>query len=129
MNTVNAAAHQKQACDLNVHRLEVEKSLLNTQLVAAQAKHNQDALTIADLSKRLQVTQHLYEQTKTQATNKLEALKDQIGQYRDHIVALRESVSQNIAARKQSEKRIVNLEKMLIESNAKMLETKLQQTQ
>merc|ERR1719335_67562 len=127
--TVSSAAAAKQACELGMHRQEVEKSLLKAQLTAAQAKINQDDLTIKDLGKKLQTVQHLYELTKTQATSKLETLKDQIGQYRDHIVALRDSVSQNIAARKQSEKRIVSLEKMLIESNAKMLEAKLKQYQ
>lgn len=91
---------------------------MRTQLAAAAQRA--DSLTgknreLEDLLKSVQ----------QQAVGKFEQLKAKIGQYKSHIVTLRESVAQNVLARKSAEAESQRLTDLLLKSDAQTLKRQL----
>lgn len=64
-----------------------------------------------------------------QAVRKFESMKATIGKYKDHINSLRESVSQNIVARKKEEGEVNRLTQLLLKSDAETIKQQLDNTQ
>eukprot|EP00392_Amoebophrya_sp_AT5.2_P008139 g8158.t1 len=99
---------------------EADKSEAELRSQLAAAVQRADSLTgknreLEDLLKSVQ----------QQAVGKFEQLKAKIGQYKSHIVTLRESVAQNVLARKSAEAENQRLTDLMLKSDAQTLKRQL----
>eukprot|EP00391_Amoebophrya_sp_Ameob2_P010363 CAMPEP_0178987576 /NCGR_PEP_ID=MMETSP0795-20121207/3337_1 /TAXON_ID=88552 /ORGANISM="Amoebophrya sp., Strain Ameob2" /LENGTH=726 /DNA_ID=CAMNT_0020678765 /DNA_START=53 /DNA_END=2233 /DNA_ORIENTATION=+ len=108
----------EEADKTRILSLEQSEAELRSQLAAAVQRA--DSLTgknreLEDLLKSVQ----------QQAVGKFEQLKAKIGQYKSHIVTLRESVAQNVLARKSAEAENQRLTDLMLKSDAQTLKRQL----
>ncbi|CAD7937032.1 unnamed protein product [Amoebophrya sp. A25] len=104
----------------NARILTLEQGAETLQI---RIKHQEGS--IASLTARNAELESLLKSVQGQAVTKFEQMKDQIGQYKTHVVSLRESVAQNIAARKTAENEAQRLTQLLVKSDSQTLKNQL----
>lgn len=140
VSSLQESDRQKDAALID-HTQELKNAAKMAQdqakLHIATAEHDKDQLKQANLKMADELKQLTDEKAKLkaaiasvqyQAVRKFEAMKATIGTYKDNINSLRESVSQNIVARKKQEAEVNRLTQMLIKSDAQSLKEALDRT-
>ncbi|CAD7942404.1 unnamed protein product [Amoebophrya sp. A120] len=80
---------------------------------------------VVELTGKNKELEELVKSIQSRAVDKFEQLKAKIGQYKTHVVSLRESVAQNIVARKSAEAEAARLTQMLLKSDSETLKRQL----
>jgi hypothetical protein len=95
-----AAAQQKQALEVAARkRLADENTVLKQQLAVS-------AQTAAALQQQVAVTNSQMQTLQTQSSSQIGAMKVEMGKMRSHVLVVRDSLMQNIKARKMVEKKL-----------------------
>lgn len=97
-----AAAQQQQALEVAARkRLSDENAVLKQQLAVS-------AQTAAALQQKVSVTNTQIETLQSQSSSQIAAMKAEMGKMRSHVLVVRDSLMQNIKARKMVEEKLAH---------------------